>query len=310
MQPFQSLAGDVSIYLGGRKITMSEQQLHNPQIGAVIQQVRRKRMPAACAVKPAWRDAGGHRMLANGIPERLPRHAGLSGGDKNQRTIAAPIKLRPRLAQSNAASTTAPLHPAAPDVPSRLCPSPGPPPGSSRGSQTSRPTSSLTRKPVAYINSSMVRSRKPSWVSTSGASSKPDDLVFTQCLGKSTAQFRALDQGGRVFLNPAFTQQPLVELPETGEITGQRAWTATGLHLRRQEMQQILPGWRPAASTSFLFQMGRKIAPGRSGNFAVCLRSIPVPPRRRREMIRVRDLLLLASPATGQDARRRRSSCR
>ena len=40
VQALQPLAGDVSIYLGGRKITVPEQQLHHAQIGAMVEQVR------------------------------------------------------------------------------------------------------------------------------------------------------------------------------------------------------------------------------------------------------------------------------
>ncbi len=39
MDLLEPLAGDVSIYLCRRKITMAEQQLDHPKIGAVVEQV-------------------------------------------------------------------------------------------------------------------------------------------------------------------------------------------------------------------------------------------------------------------------------
>ena len=47
MKFFEPFAGDVSINLGGRKVTMAEQQLHYAQISAVIEQMGGKRMAQA-----------------------------------------------------------------------------------------------------------------------------------------------------------------------------------------------------------------------------------------------------------------------
>ena len=44
MQRLKALLRNMRINLGGRQITMAEQQLHNSQVGAVIQKVGRKRM--------------------------------------------------------------------------------------------------------------------------------------------------------------------------------------------------------------------------------------------------------------------------
>ena len=42
---FQPLAGDVSIYLGGGKITMAEQQLHHAKVRPVVEQVGGESVP-------------------------------------------------------------------------------------------------------------------------------------------------------------------------------------------------------------------------------------------------------------------------
>ena len=44
VQLFQPLARDVRVNLRCRNIRMPEQQLHDSQVGAVVQQMRRKRM--------------------------------------------------------------------------------------------------------------------------------------------------------------------------------------------------------------------------------------------------------------------------
>ena len=45
VQLLQSFPCYVGVYLCSRNVAVSEQQLHDTQIGAVIEQVRRERMP-------------------------------------------------------------------------------------------------------------------------------------------------------------------------------------------------------------------------------------------------------------------------
>jgi hypothetical protein len=59
-------------------------------------------------------------------------------------------------------------------------------------------TSSLTRRPLAYISSSIVRSRRPSGVSTSGAASSILDLRFAQRLGHAQRLLGGLQPQRRV----------------------------------------------------------------------------------------------------------------
>ncbi len=51
VKALEPLAGDVSINLRGREVTMPQEQLHHAEIGAVIEQVGRKGVP-----KPVGRD--------------------------------------------------------------------------------------------------------------------------------------------------------------------------------------------------------------------------------------------------------------
>jgi hypothetical protein len=44
VKTFKALAGDVSINLRGRQVTMTEQKLHHAQIRAMVEQVRGKGM--------------------------------------------------------------------------------------------------------------------------------------------------------------------------------------------------------------------------------------------------------------------------
>ena len=98
VQPLQPLAGDVSIYLGGRKITMSKQQLHNPEVSAVIEQVRREGMPEHVR-GDRLRNTGNLRVLANGMPKRLARHPRFAGGYKYPRAISVLHQVRPGFLQ-------------------------------------------------------------------------------------------------------------------------------------------------------------------------------------------------------------------
>lgn len=44
MEGLQALPGDMGVDLGGGQITVTQQQLHHPQVGAVVQQVSREGM--------------------------------------------------------------------------------------------------------------------------------------------------------------------------------------------------------------------------------------------------------------------------
>ena len=71
-----------------------------------------------------------------------------------------------------------------------------------------RPTSSLTRKPLAYINSNMVRSRRPNGVSVSGAASKASTWNSLNVLGTRRACLAASNLSvGSVCIAPSRSAQ-------------------------------------------------------------------------------------------------------
>ena len=74
VQVFQSLARDVRVDLRGRQVAVSEQHLHHPQVGAVIEQVGRKGM-AQGVRRQLFADAGLARVALDDVPEGLARHA-------------------------------------------------------------------------------------------------------------------------------------------------------------------------------------------------------------------------------------------
>jgi hypothetical protein len=70
------------------------------------------------------------------------------------------------------------------------------------------PTSSLTRRPLAYSSSSMARSRRPSGVSLVGRGQQRLDLGFAQRLGNAQRLFGRLQLERRVRLYQALAQRP------------------------------------------------------------------------------------------------------
>ena len=74
MQILHSLARDMRIDLCRRDITVPEQELDDTQIGAVIEQMRRERVPDRMRRKLLL-DAGFLRVALDYVPEGLARHA-------------------------------------------------------------------------------------------------------------------------------------------------------------------------------------------------------------------------------------------
>ena len=64
---FQVVPGDVGINLSGGDVGVAEELLHDPQIGAPLQEVRRKRM-AKRVRRDFLPDAGGTGVLAYELP--------------------------------------------------------------------------------------------------------------------------------------------------------------------------------------------------------------------------------------------------
>src|SRR3569623_447999 len=78
---FQTFARDMSIYLGRGQIMMTQQHLHDPQVGTVVEEVSRERVPQGMR-----RQAGLYthrsRMALDQMPERLPGHSRAALGDE------------------------------------------------------------------------------------------------------------------------------------------------------------------------------------------------------------------------------------
>jgi hypothetical protein len=74
MQILQTPASHMGVDLRCREIAVTEQQLHDSEIGTVVDQVRGKCMP-----KRVWRygtaNSRHKRIATNSLPERLSAHA-------------------------------------------------------------------------------------------------------------------------------------------------------------------------------------------------------------------------------------------
>src|SRR5262245_25032295 len=83
VQVLETLARDVRVDLSSRKIAVPEQHLHDPQVRAVIEQVRRERM-----AQRVRREILGHPGLAgvalDDVPERLAGHAIAAAGREQE----------------------------------------------------------------------------------------------------------------------------------------------------------------------------------------------------------------------------------
>lgn len=73
MQRLQARTRDVRIDLRGRQIAVTKQHLHGAQIGAMIEQMRCKRMPQGMR-RDAGSDPGLPGMQLDPMSERLARH--------------------------------------------------------------------------------------------------------------------------------------------------------------------------------------------------------------------------------------------
>src|SRR3569623_3662231 len=95
---FQTFARDMSIYLGRGQIMMTQQHLHDPQVGTVGEEVSRERVPQGMR-----RQAGLYthrsRMALDQMPERLPGHSRAALGDEYAAARPAVQQRRARLAK-------------------------------------------------------------------------------------------------------------------------------------------------------------------------------------------------------------------
>ena len=94
----QAFARHVRVDLGRRNVTVSEQHLHDPQVGAVVQQVGGKSMAQRVRGERAGY-LGGQRVAFDQVPECLPRHAGATRGQEGGVRQALPQQQRSRLGE-------------------------------------------------------------------------------------------------------------------------------------------------------------------------------------------------------------------
>src|SRR5882724_8543907 len=74
VQLFQTLTSHVRVNLGRRQITVTQQHLHDAQVGAMIEQMRGERVPQSMRRK-LFGDIGLAGVALDDVPESLARHA-------------------------------------------------------------------------------------------------------------------------------------------------------------------------------------------------------------------------------------------
>ena len=159
---------DMGINLGGRDIGMAQHDLHTAQVGSAFQQMSGKAVTKHVGRKPV-ENARFPAVAGEQLPERL---TGEATAARSNEKVAAGASLE----QSGAArcrDTPRPpgqrLCPPAPDAVCCPCPVVRTMPRSRLQSPSPSRHNSDTRRPVAYSNSSMARSRRPVGRVTSAA---------------------------------------------------------------------------------------------------------------------------------------------
>jgi hypothetical protein len=73
MQLLQPFAGDVGVDLRRRNVGVAEQQLHDAQVGAVVEQVRGEGVAQHVRREPRRIDAGARGVALDQLPEGIWR---------------------------------------------------------------------------------------------------------------------------------------------------------------------------------------------------------------------------------------------
>jgi hypothetical protein len=107
-------------------------------------------------------------------------------------------------------------------------------------------TSSLTRKPLAYISSSMQRSRTPRGCVVSGAASSASTCVSLKVLGHAQRLARGQQAQRGVGLDQVFAHGPAKEAPEHTQPPVGRGGAGGGMACRHVGQQVGLAGLAPA----------------------------------------------------------------
>ena len=96
LQPF---AGDVGVDLGGRNIGVAKQQLHDAQVGTVVEQMGGEGVAQHVRRELFRGNAGDRRIPLDELPESLAGHGAATGGDEQGVALPALEDFRPRLVQ-------------------------------------------------------------------------------------------------------------------------------------------------------------------------------------------------------------------
>ena len=95
VKAFHALASDVGVDLGGGKICVTEQHLHDSQVGSMIEEMGRKRMTKRVR-REGFIDSSRLRVPLDEVPERLTRHRFASTSRKEMIGASLPEDLLPR----------------------------------------------------------------------------------------------------------------------------------------------------------------------------------------------------------------------
>ncbi len=171
----------VRVDLRRRQVGVAEHGLDRAQIRAALEQMRRERVPEHVRAE-VRADAGLAAVGLQELPESTARQpAAAARVDEQPRRLLARLReRRPCLRRGSAAPSRPRCRRAARCAACRPCRGTAGSPDRVRTSVTRRPTSSDTRKPVAYSTSISARSRRPRGVDDVGRREQRVDVFERQ----------------------------------------------------------------------------------------------------------------------------------
>ena len=99
MQSLQPLARDMCVDLRRRDVGMTEQQLHDAQVGAMIQKMRRECMTQRMRRQRFGSNARDDRIAFQRVPQRLSRWPRMTCCEEQSVAAAVAGERRPRFSQ-------------------------------------------------------------------------------------------------------------------------------------------------------------------------------------------------------------------
>ena len=226
VQGFQAFARDMRVNLGRRHVRMTEQQLHDAKIGAMVDQVGGERMPQRMRRQARGFDSGRQRVTLDQRPEHLPAHRPPLRRRK-QHIAGAPAK------QAQSAITDKPLKPCAGRFTHRYEALPAPladyahdthvqaehdePHADQLGHPQAGRIEQLEHRPVTLPSRRIGR-----WRSEQGF-----HLGLRQDLGQTLRWRRQFDPSGRVRTQSTLAHQPAIQTPQTGDQPALAGWAGT-----------------------------------------------------------------------------------